>query len=256
MVEVAVQQDADKLKRSIASVQRTVGGSSPTDPKAVRHGQFEVLGYTEACEFRMELPVPIHHCYFRVQCCKTNQTLAGVPIPAHRADLDDPQSIQIEVPAQYVWSKPTPVAHFKTPSVPGNPTGLRISNLTHNAALLRWNKPANHEEHIDIIYRVFLNNSYQTKFACIAETSDTHLKLVDLITNCHYRVSVTADSSMGTSINNNTLHFSTKVVDQQVIDLSLIHISKPTRLLSISYAVFCLKKKKKDKQERAVSIPD
>eukprot|EP00658_Telonema_sp_P-2_P024059 TRINITY_DN19655_c0_g1_i2.p1 TRINITY_DN19655_c0_g1~~TRINITY_DN19655_c0_g1_i2.p1 ORF type:complete len:288 (+),score=71.59 TRINITY_DN19655_c0_g1_i2:174-1037(+) len=30
-----------------------------------------------------------------------------------------------------------------------------------------------------------------------------------------------------------------------VKDLSLIHISEPTRLLSISYAVFCLKKKKK-----------
>src|SRR5678816_4829515 len=29
-----------------------------------------------------------------------------------------------------------------------------------------------------------------------------------------------------------------------VWDLSLIHISEPTRLLSISYAVFCLKKKK------------
>src|SRR5678815_5338369 len=29
-----------------------------------------------------------------------------------------------------------------------------------------------------------------------------------------------------------------------VEDLSLIHISEPTRLLSISYAVFCLKKKK------------
>src|SRR5678815_4424599 len=28
--------------------------------------------------------------------------------------------------------------------------------------------------------------------------------------------------------------------------LSLIHISEPTRLLSISYAVFCLKKKKKE----------
>src|SRR5678816_4634005 len=28
-----------------------------------------------------------------------------------------------------------------------------------------------------------------------------------------------------------------------VDDLSLIHISEPTRLLSISYAVFCLKKK-------------
>eukprot|EP00658_Telonema_sp_P-2_P044219 TRINITY_DN32070_c0_g1_i1.p1 TRINITY_DN32070_c0_g1~~TRINITY_DN32070_c0_g1_i1.p1 ORF type:complete len:180 (-),score=35.97 TRINITY_DN32070_c0_g1_i1:130-669(-) len=30
---------------------------------------------------------------------------------------------------------------------------------------------------------------------------------------------------------------------QSVKDLSLIHISEPTRLLSISYAVFCLKKK-------------
>eukprot|EP00658_Telonema_sp_P-2_P021807 TRINITY_DN18692_c0_g1_i6.p1 TRINITY_DN18692_c0_g1~~TRINITY_DN18692_c0_g1_i6.p1 ORF type:complete len:108 (-),score=35.73 TRINITY_DN18692_c0_g1_i6:82-405(-) len=30
-----------------------------------------------------------------------------------------------------------------------------------------------------------------------------------------------------------------------VLNLSLIHISEPTRLLSISYAVFCLKKKKK-----------
>ena len=30
-----------------------------------------------------------------------------------------------------------------------------------------------------------------------------------------------------------------------VIDLSLIHISEPTRQAEISYAVFCLKKKKK-----------
>eukprot|EP00658_Telonema_sp_P-2_P035254 TRINITY_DN25670_c0_g1_i3.p1 TRINITY_DN25670_c0_g1~~TRINITY_DN25670_c0_g1_i3.p1 ORF type:complete len:353 (-),score=85.65 TRINITY_DN25670_c0_g1_i3:104-1162(-) len=33
-------------------------------------------------------------------------------------------------------------------------------------------------------------------------------------------------------------------------DLSLIHISEPTRLLSISYAVFCLKKKKKQNEIR------
>src|SRR5678815_5731991 len=33
--------------------------------------------------------------------------------------------------------------------------------------------------------------------------------------------------------------------EKQHVDLSLIHISEPTRLLSISYAVFCLKKKKK-----------
>ena len=34
------------------------------------------------------------------------------------------------------------------------------------------------------------------------------------------------------------------------VNLSLIHISEPTRLLSISYAVFCLKKKKKNKHNR------
>src|SRR5678816_2615675 len=32
-------------------------------------------------------------------------------------------------------------------------------------------------------------------------------------------------------------------INGTVYDLSLIHISEPTRLLSISYAVFCLKKK-------------
>src|SRR5678815_6036212 len=32
-------------------------------------------------------------------------------------------------------------------------------------------------------------------------------------------------------------------------NLSLIHISEPTRLLSISYAVFCLKKKKKQRNK-------
>src|SRR5678815_2830113 len=34
------------------------------------------------------------------------------------------------------------------------------------------------------------------------------------------------------------------VAHRAVGSLSLIHISEPTRLLSISYAVFCLKKKK------------
>ena len=32
-------------------------------------------------------------------------------------------------------------------------------------------------------------------------------------------------------------------IDENAVHLSLIHISEPTRLLSISYAVFCLKKK-------------
>ena len=34
------------------------------------------------------------------------------------------------------------------------------------------------------------------------------------------------------------------MIERYYSDLSLIHISEPTRLLSISYAVFCLKKKK------------
>eukprot|EP00825_Cyclidium_porcatum_P029662 TRINITY_DN3160_c0_g1_i3.p2 TRINITY_DN3160_c0_g1~~TRINITY_DN3160_c0_g1_i3.p2 ORF type:complete len:117 (-),score=13.12 TRINITY_DN3160_c0_g1_i3:5-355(-) len=36
-----------------------------------------------------------------------------------------------------------------------------------------------------------------------------------------------------------------KKVEAKVLQLSLIHISEPTRLGMISYAVFCLKKKKK-----------
>eukprot|EP00658_Telonema_sp_P-2_P043018 TRINITY_DN3097_c0_g1_i3.p1 TRINITY_DN3097_c0_g1~~TRINITY_DN3097_c0_g1_i3.p1 ORF type:complete len:112 (-),score=38.07 TRINITY_DN3097_c0_g1_i3:39-374(-) len=40
-------------------------------------------------------------------------------------------------------------------------------------------------------------------------------------------------------------NFATFLIDPPPLDLSLIHISEPTRLLSISYAVFCLKKKKK-----------
>src|SRR5678815_1353527 len=45
------------------------------------------------------------------------------------------------------------------------------------------------------------------------------------------------------------LHDTKGIYDDQlaaVKKLSLIHISEPTRLLSISYAVFCLKKKKKN----------
>ena len=39
-------------------------------------------------------------------------------------------------------------------------------------------------------------------------------------------------------------------VGYKLLELSLIHISEPTRLLSISYAVFCLKKKKTTQQSR------
>ena len=39
-------------------------------------------------------------------------------------------------------------------------------------------------------------------------------------------------------------------ITYRVLDLSLIHISEPTRLGMISYAVFCLKKKKKIKEKK------
>ena len=49
----------------------------------------------------------------------------------------------------------------------------------------------------------------------------------------------------GVSIIENT--FVNRVEKDKADILSLIHISEPTRLLSISYAVFCLKKKTRDK---------
>eukprot|EP00658_Telonema_sp_P-2_P061308 TRINITY_DN5001_c0_g1_i2.p1 TRINITY_DN5001_c0_g1~~TRINITY_DN5001_c0_g1_i2.p1 ORF type:complete len:155 (+),score=54.26 TRINITY_DN5001_c0_g1_i2:173-637(+) len=42
--------------------------------------------------------------------------------------------------------------------------------------------------------------------------------------------------------------------DLAALILSLIHISEPTRLLSISYAVFCLKKKKKQEIQTKLKI--
>ena len=38
------------------------------------------------------------------------------------------------------------------------------------------------------------------------------------------------------------------------VELSLIHISEPTRRTPISYAVFCLKKKKKRKKKKKKNI--
>src|SRR5674536_235145 len=56
---------------------------------------------------------------------------------------------------------------------------------------------------------------------------------------------VYGDSQNGRSLKFNALYFPIRSAQSiRDIYLSLIHISEPTRLLSISYAVFCLKKKK------------
>ena len=46
--------------------------------------------------------------------------------------------------------------------------------------------------------------------------------------------------------------YGTAILADAVVLLSLIHISEPTRLLSISYAVFCLKKKKQQTIKRHI----
>eukprot|EP00658_Telonema_sp_P-2_P020515 TRINITY_DN18114_c0_g1_i4.p1 TRINITY_DN18114_c0_g1~~TRINITY_DN18114_c0_g1_i4.p1 ORF type:complete len:113 (+),score=39.25 TRINITY_DN18114_c0_g1_i4:185-523(+) len=54
----------------------------------------------------------------------------------------------------------------------------------------------------------------------------------------------------------NSTPYSTQFVEVlgSVQGLSLIHISEPTRLLSISYAVFCLKKKKKKNKQMSMNL--
>ena len=185
--------------------------ASKTSQHSVRRepGTFYPLGFTVAMDYRMELPYAVHDCYFRVKACKTNQTIDGEPHPIIVSDADQPQSIVVDNPHVYVWSTHSPIAHFKTPSLPDHPTHLRVTRLTHCSALLHWEPPANSAEHTDILYRVYLNNSYLDQFTCVRETTETSASLTDLLPNCHYRVSVTAESTMGRSVHNNTLHFST-----------------------------------------------
>ena len=207
MVEMAVEDDAGKKTMSNNALKRS--NLLAEAEAAPRHGNFELLGYTTAQEFRMELHYQVHKCYFRVKCCKTHQTTDGEPLPL-TVNAANPQTIAVEDPLRYVWSRASHTAHFKTPSVPDHPTGLHVTDLSHCSAILRWNKPQNHADHSGLKYRVYLNNSYQEKFTCICETSGTVCELKDLV-NCHYRVSVTAESTMGVSQNNNTLHFSTRL---------------------------------------------
>ena len=49
----------------------------------------------------------------------------------------------------------------------------------------------------------------------------------------------------GITINTAHIEYESETRHYAHVDLSLIHISEPTRHLRISYAVFCLKKKKK-----------
>ena len=51
------------------------------------------------------------------------------------------------------------------------------------------------------------------------------------------------------TINGKEIEFEKGMTVLQACELSLIHISEPTRRRGISYAVFCLKKKKRKEKE-------
>eukprot|EP00658_Telonema_sp_P-2_P019420 TRINITY_DN17665_c0_g1_i1.p1 TRINITY_DN17665_c0_g1~~TRINITY_DN17665_c0_g1_i1.p1 ORF type:complete len:573 (-),score=64.80 TRINITY_DN17665_c0_g1_i1:75-1793(-) len=63
--------------------------------------------------------------------------------------------------------------------------------------------------------------------------------------SCLLAMPVTGTRTVALGESQSTLHGDAVEVFEVDARLSLIHISEPTRLLSISYAVFCLKKKKK-----------
>src|SRR5450756_837803 len=71
---------------------------------------------------------------------------------------------------------------------------------------------------------------------------------------CMTRVCVVGAGAWGTAIANLAAVKATVVLwvhgEDTLMTLSLIHISEPTRLGMISYAVFCLKKKKKNKIDK------
>jgi hypothetical protein len=246
MVEMAVEDDIGKKQMSNNALKRS--NLLAEAEAAPRHGNFELLGYTTAQEFRMELHYQVHKCFFRVKCCKTVQTTDGEPLPL-TVNAATPQTIIVEDPLRYVWSRASHTAHFKTPSVPDHPTGLHVTDLTHCSATLRWAKPQNHADHSGLKYRVYLNNSYQEKFTCICETTGTVCELKDLVTNCHYRVSVTAESTMGVSQNNNTLHFSTRLqpssAPNKKMDKPLTSTLPPRAALQASQEVMDAVKKTK-----------
>src|SRR5678815_1433886 len=98
---------------------------------------------------------------------------------------------------------------------------LRISIVTYNIWLTqRWDvrQPA---------LGGFLK-SFNPDLLCLQELQQTTRDFIDGALPSHRRVD---DPYRGWTTESN------------IYWLSLIHISEPTRLLSISYAVFCLKKK-------------
>eukprot|EP01065_Artemidia_motanka_P026139 TRINITY_DN3105_c0_g2_i1.p1 TRINITY_DN3105_c0_g2~~TRINITY_DN3105_c0_g2_i1.p1 ORF type:complete len:2223 (+),score=398.42 TRINITY_DN3105_c0_g2_i1:984-7652(+) len=164
------------------------------------HGAFVRVGLLDTPSLRLEPGEPVHKCLFRVKVCKNHQRLeSGLP------DSEDP----------YLWSQYSPVAHFSAPSVPQAPSQLKIINLRDTSATVKWRRPENWRQHTNLTYKVYLASSYLDRPICLGSTPRTSFRMEDLAANTHYRVGITAESSMGVSVSNHVLHFSTRVLPRQ-----------------------------------------
>eukprot|EP01012_Entosiphon_sulcatum_P034226 TRINITY_DN4337_c0_g1_i1.p1 TRINITY_DN4337_c0_g1~~TRINITY_DN4337_c0_g1_i1.p1 ORF type:complete len:2657 (-),score=384.73 TRINITY_DN4337_c0_g1_i1:38-8008(-) len=177
----------------------------------LEHDGFHQIGLLYEQTIRVELnKLDLPRCLFRVKVAKEHHALDG-PRQVDESTLE-PQAESAERP--YMWSRYSPIAHFKTPSVPEHPTGIKIIQLRDTTAVLRWNKPSNYKVHPNILYKIYLNTNWNERFVCVAQTDQTTHTLENLAPNTHYRVAVTAESCMGVSAKNNTLMFSTHPPEQ------------------------------------------
>eukprot|EP00756_Hemistasia_phaeocysticola_P021988 Hpha_TRINITY_DN15805_c0_g5::TRINITY_DN15805_c0_g5_i1::g.190173::m.190173 len=169
---------------------------------SAEHGPFARVGLLRDTLIRLEPGEPVHNCLFRVKVCKLQQRIDS----AQQAEEEE---------EPYLWSQYSPVAHFGAPSVPQPPSQLKIVNLRDTSATVKWRRPENWKQHTNLVYKVYLSNSYHERPVCLGSTSRTSFRMEDLVPNTHYRVGITAESSMGVSQNNHVLHFSTRVLPHQ-----------------------------------------
>jgi len=172
---------------------------------SAEHGPFVRMGLLRESSIRLEPGEPVHNCLFRVKVCKLLQRIDGAQESEEREE------------ERYLWSQYSPVAHFGAPSVPQPPSQLKIVNLRDVSATVKWRRPENWKQHTNLVYKVYLSHSYNERPVCLCPsgTSRTSYRMEDLVPNTHYRVGITAESSMGVSQNNHVLHFSTRVLPHQ-----------------------------------------
>eukprot|EP00759_Apiculatamorpha_spiralis_P055697 PhF_6_TR7881/c0_g1_i1/m.11572 len=212
-IELAELMENESPKKQLS---KSLGGRSTPSSKGKskpqrEHGPFKLVGSTFDTMYRFEIEKPVNECFFRVRACKEGHTLEECEAPA-TLTADDEGHVVVTNENVLLWSKWSVTANYRTPSIPDHPSELHVTHLTHNTATLRWSPPANSSEHDGLLYKIFLSNVYGEPFTYLGTTDECKFPLVGLVPNCHYRAMVGAESRMGNSKNNKTLHFSTKIM--------------------------------------------